>query len=341
MGITIAGSTIAGMFTAAAFCTALPIILLLVWLKKTGAKAMPFFVGAGIFILFALILEQILHTFCMVLDNPVSRVIKSSVVLYTLYGGLAAGVFEETGRFVAFKVMKSRASRETAITYGIGHGGIESILVAGMNMTVYGVIALLVNRGGLSAAIPIIGDEATAQMVVASIAATTPVACFYTCWERISAVILHIALSVLVFRAVHEPGKGWLYPLAILLHAGLDFIAVLFQQQVISSLMITELMISIFAILVAVFAWRQYRAMPAAVPDGQPGKLTGSVIATVFLAVYFLLYAGVVAIIPGIPVWVKVLFGVIALGGGAVLIAMLVQRMREVRSGELDDLDKY
>ena len=158
MGITIAGSTIAGMFTAAAFCTALPIILLLVWLKKTGAKAMPFFVGAGIFILFALILEQILHTFCMVLDNPVSRVIKSSVVLYTLYGGLAAGVFEETGRFVAFKVMKSRASRETAITYGIGHGGIESILVAGMNMTVYGVIALLVNRGGLSAAIPIIGD---------------------------------------------------------------------------------------------------------------------------------------------------------------------------------------
>ena len=29
MGITIAGSTIAGMFTAAAFCTALPIILLL------------------------------------------------------------------------------------------------------------------------------------------------------------------------------------------------------------------------------------------------------------------------------------------------------------------------
>ena len=26
MGITIAGSTIAGMFTAAAFCTALPII---------------------------------------------------------------------------------------------------------------------------------------------------------------------------------------------------------------------------------------------------------------------------------------------------------------------------
>ena len=171
MDITIAGSTIAGMFTATAFCTALHIILLLVWLKKTGAKAMPFFVGAGIFILFALILEQILHTFCMVLDNPVSRVIKSSVVLYTLYGGLAAGVFEETGRFVAFKVMKSRASRETAITYGIGHGGIESILVAGMNMTVYGVIALLVNRGGLSAAIPIIGDEATAQMVVASIAA--------------------------------------------------------------------------------------------------------------------------------------------------------------------------
>ena len=30
-----------------------------------------------------------------------------------------------------------------------------------------------------------------------------------------------------------------------------------------------------------------------------------------------------------------------AVGGGVLMVAMLVQRMREVRSGELDDLDQY
>ena len=341
MELTIPSAAIASMFTAGAVCTALPVVLLLVWLKKTGAKAMPFFVGAGIFVLFALVLEQLLHTVCLVLDNPVSRVIKGSVVLYTLYGGLAAGVFEETGRLVAFKVMKHRTSRETAITYGIGHGGIEAILLAGVNMTVYAVMGLLVNRGGISAALPLLGDEATAQTVVASLAASGAATGVYAIWERCSAVVLHIALSVLVFRAVQEKGKGWLFPLAIVFHACVDFLAVLYQQQIITNLLVLEVLISLYVIVVAVFAWKQYQAMPVSQPDGQPGKLTGAVIATVLLAVYFLGHAGGVCIIPGLPVWVKALFALIAVGGGVLLVAMLVQRMREVRSGELDDLDQY
>jgi uncharacterized membrane protein YhfC len=48
--------------------------------------------------------------------------------LYAVLGALLAGLFEETGRFIAFKfLLKKRTDRKTAISYGIGHGGFEAI----------------------------------------------------------------------------------------------------------------------------------------------------------------------------------------------------------------------
>ena len=41
--------------------------------------------------------------------------------------------------------------------------------------------------------------------------------------ERVIAITLHMALSVLVFTAVTRPGKRWLFPAAIGLHAAADF----------------------------------------------------------------------------------------------------------------------
>jgi uncharacterized membrane protein YhfC len=44
--------------------------------------------------------------------------------------------------------------------------------------------------------------------------------------ERFIAIFLHISLSVLVFKAVKD--RKWLfYPLAILIHAAIDWVAVL------------------------------------------------------------------------------------------------------------------
>ncbi|MBP5397776.1 MAG: YhfC family intramembrane metalloprotease, partial [Bacteroidales bacterium] len=52
-------------------------------------------------------------------------------------------------------------------------------------------------------------------------------------WERFSALILHIGLSLLVWVAVRKGGKWlWLFPAAILLHAAVDAGAVLLQKSV-------------------------------------------------------------------------------------------------------------
>ncbi len=57
-----------------------------------------------------------------------------------------------------------------------------------------------------------------------------------------------------------------------------------------------------------------------------------------------LYYFGIIALfvlIPGILWWAKMLLCAIPLAVCAVLIFVLVQRIRELNSGETDDLDRY
>ncbi len=51
--------------------------------------------------------------------------ISGNPFLYAIYGGLAAGIFEEFGRFFCMITVMKRFmyQRENSIIYGIGHGG--------------------------------------------------------------------------------------------------------------------------------------------------------------------------------------------------------------------------
>ena len=78
---------------------------LFVWFKgKKKADILPFFVGCGVMLVFAFILESIVHQIVL-LRLPVGETIRGNIWLYALYGGLMAGLFEETGRFVAFRTV--------------------------------------------------------------------------------------------------------------------------------------------------------------------------------------------------------------------------------------------
>lgn len=266
-------SSIIAMAVTGVICTLYPIILLVLWRKKTGAALAPFFVGAGTFFLFALILEQLLHQVCMLGDNAVARTISTSVALSTLYGGLTAGVFEETGRFVAFKLMKKHDSKETAITYGIGHGGIEAILIVGIGMLANAGLSLFLNQTGTTNLGVIGGPDGPTSVflgdaggaLLSTLQGITPVSCALATYERIVTVLFHIALSVLVFAAARRPGKLWLYPAAVVIHACVDFIAVLYQLGIVKSLLLTELFITVYTALTIVFAlwvWKKLTAPP-------------------------------------------------------------------------------
>lgn len=225
-------------------------LLLMRFTKRRGGRWSTFFVGAGTFILFAMTLEQGLHA--LVLLGPWGSAIQSNIWLYGLYGGLAAGLFEETGRLVAFRFfLKKRTDPMTALSYGVGHGGVEAILIAGVNL-VAGIVMVQAAASGA------ITDEAT--LAAAAQVAATPAGMFlWAAFERCSAIIFHIAASVLVFAAVRLRKPG-LWVLAFALHAGMDFLAVVLNQY--APVAVTELAVLASALVMAYLARRTYRDLP-------------------------------------------------------------------------------
>ena len=147
--------------------------------------------------------------------------------------------------------MKKRSDNKNAIMLGIGHGGIESVLIIGISMFSTLVTAVMVNTLGFEEFIKMTGitDAANIEVLKSQIdtivAFSLPVALINTA-ERIFAMALHICMSVFVMKAASVKGKLWLYPAAIALHALFDVPAALYQCGVIPQLWIAEI---IFAIL--------------------------------------------------------------------------------------------
>jgi len=69
--------------------------------------------------------------------------------------------------------------------------------------------------------------------------------------------------------------------------------------------------------------------------------LTGAVISALFVLLYYGAMLVLFARIPGFPWWGKLLLCLIPLGVCAMVIFVLVQRVRELKSGETDDLENY
>ena len=106
----------------------LPIALLIFFRKKHKTGIKPFFIGCATFIVSALIIERIFHS--IILNSDIGKMIQGNIWLYGIYGGLMAGLFEETGRFVAFKTVlkKEIINDKNALMYGAGHGVLKSFL---------------------------------------------------------------------------------------------------------------------------------------------------------------------------------------------------------------------
>lgn len=213
-------------------------------------------VGAGVFVLFAMVLEQLLHAVML-------PVVSGSTVGYVIYGALAAGIFEETGRFLACLLFRKKLNTQTAVLGGLGHGGIECAILIGMNYLSYAAIAVTVNSIGfekfveLSSAGVNIREQLTAQLT--AIAGITPALGALSIFERILAMTAHVCFSVIVAKGVSAK-KWWLFPTAIILHALIDTGAALYQVGIIKSIAVVYAIMAAFdvlLILIAVFLCRK------------------------------------------------------------------------------------
>lgn len=242
---TISAVSFIGTICSIILSIGFPIMLMIIGNRKFKAKISTFFIGAGTFILFAFVLEQLLHALVIVVLglNP-----ESNAWLYYVYAAVAAAVFEETGRIVAMKFfMKKRFDFPNAFMYGIGHGGIEAIAIGGIANISSLVTMIMINNGMMQASLAQMSEELqTSTFAQLSIYWTTSPALFFASGiERVSAVILHIGLSLIIYQGL-KSNRKIIIAIAFGIHFMVDFFAVSCASRM--STWVIEIAVFVFAV---------------------------------------------------------------------------------------------
>lgn len=243
----------------------IPVVLIVAWKMYTKRSLVPFWVGVMVFIAFSRMLEMIPHSLFLLSSNPVSKAINGNVVLYVIYAATVAALFEETGRYLAFRfVLTKHPNKETAVTYGIGHGGIECILVLGVTYIQYYAYGQLINNGSMDKMLSAYKDSSQSvdalNQLITNIKGVTQMTCYMADLERISAMMVQVALSILVFQALYVAGKKYMYWVAVALHFLMDVPAALYQKGVLK-LLPTEIILFVYAALVLAFGVKIYQGL--------------------------------------------------------------------------------
>ena len=267
--IVIGKSTIPALIITAVLMIAIPVAFFIRWRGKHKDRTSIRYLIAGAvgFMVSARVLEIGVHYFCILADNPVSRFINGNTVAFVLYGIVMAGVFEECGRHIVLKyIMKKDRTRENAVMYGIGHGGIEILAVLLPTMVTYLAVAAAFSKGNAEEALRTL--KITEETAAAALPAVQAAAAF-DYWsmamnviERLLAMLLHIGLTVIVFYGVINAKKSCL-PLAILLHMLMDTFAALYQRGAVP-LWSVEAWAALWAVVTVYIAAKLYGKMKAA-----------------------------------------------------------------------------
>ncbi len=264
--VVIGKSSVPSLIITVVLMIAIPVVFFIYWRTKHKPQTNIgyFIAGAVGFIVSARVLELGVHYFCILANNPVSGFINGSTVAFVLYGAVTAGVFEECGRHIVLKYfMKKNRTRENAVMYGIGHGGIEILAVILPAMITYLVLAAAFSGGSAEEALSILRiTEKNADAALPSVQTAARfdygMAAINTV-ERLLAMLVHIGLTVIVFYGVKNTKKGFL-PLAILLHMLADTFPALYQRGAVR-LWAVEVWGALWAAVIVFFAVGLYKKM--------------------------------------------------------------------------------
>lgn len=242
--------TITVLAVAALLGLLLPLSLMAYFKKKYNASYKAFLLGALTFIVFVIILEQNAHK--LILTGPLGEIIAANSFLYAFYGGLMAGLFEELGRYLImrFFMAKELDNEANALMFGVGHGGVEVIFILVLSFINYIIYAVMINNGSINELMAALSSDAQAQLqiITYNLLYSSPFSYLLGLFERISAIIAHIAMSYMVFKAVKDHKPAYL-GLAILAHALLDGLSVIISAYL-ANFWLVELLIFIMVLMI-------------------------------------------------------------------------------------------
>jgi uncharacterized membrane protein YhfC len=221
---------------------------------------------AGIIVWFVAVqIERIFHYFLLPLFN-------SNIFSYAIYGGIMAGLFEETGRLLCFlnKLKPSEYNKNNSLYYGIGHGGFEAFYLVTFNNIIILIFCILINKGKYDEYLEKEQEKTLTDFETQLLNTMKTIyknyqnshffnITFLVVWERISAIIYHISASVIVwYAAIDFPKNVKLYYLAIGMHFSFDCFIVIFHYFV-GKIFITEIFAFNLAIVCALIGFKCWK----------------------------------------------------------------------------------
>lgn len=171
-------------------CFGIPIGGLWYLSRKYKGSWLPFLCGIAAFFISQMMLRLPILSYLS--EVPEFYLFTMQTLPYIIFLSCTAGLFEETARLIGFSCMRKHNHLSDAIAFGLGHGGIEAILLVGLPALFQNIDSTSVLLGGV---------------------------------ERIFAMMAHIVFSILIWYGVRHRNIKY-YLAAIVLHTLFNAIAV-------------------------------------------------------------------------------------------------------------------
>lgn len=156
--------------------------------------------------------------------------------LFIFFLSVTAALFEEGGRLLFFRfLLKKDAPLKSVLTFGLGHGGIEAMLLVGVPLLYIDVSSV-----------------ASWQLLTAG-------------FERVFAITLHVALSLWVYETLRTGKLKGLW-VALILHTLVNLISVV-SLQLGAPIISVEAFVALASISALVFALRERGVFHEENPD--------------------------------------------------------------------------
>lgn len=213
-----------------AVCLVLPVLVILVFSLKNKGKKLPsaWLLGAAGFFVTQIVIRVPILSLLQAQSWFVSFG-ENNMFLYAFLLAFTAGLFELGGRFVVAKLMSRNLTYKRSLAAGLGHGGIEAMLLIGLAYINNIAYILMINSGTFDAVVAQAAqtgvDVSALWQIKDQLLTTSPALFLLGGFERILAMTAHAAMSLIVCYGVHtgKPLKGALICLGI--HTMIDLSA--------------------------------------------------------------------------------------------------------------------
>ena len=154
---------------------------------------------------------------------------QSNLFLYAFGLAFTAGLFELAGRFAAAKLMEKNLTWKRALAAGLGHGGIEAMLLIGMTYVNNLIYIVMINSGSFDALIAQSAglgvDVSQLELIRTQLVGTAPAMFLLAGLERLLTMTAHAAMSALICYGVAYKKTGRYVLLCLGIHTLMDLTA--------------------------------------------------------------------------------------------------------------------